>query len=401
MAKRRGKGEGCISKRKDKNGKVVGWCAVTTGGINPKTGKTKQVLLYGKTREEVQEKLIKALAEKQAGVFVEPSKLKVGDWLDKWLNDRMKNHLRPTTWDSYKYLIDTHIKPAICNLQLKNLTSTHPHDLYNAKIAGGRSDGAGGLSSRTVRYIHTVIHAALKQAVREGLLAQNVVDNVVIPKQHKKEMRVLTREETERFLTAIENDRLYAAFLLDLTSGLRVGELLALRWKDVDLKEGIIHVRRGLVKIRNQEGETKTKTAFHEPKSKQGKRDIPIPEDVVKELRAHRARQNQEKLLLGQEYQDNDLVFCTVDGKPIEPRNFTRTFHRMIKKAGIPHANLHALRHTYATRLLEANEHPKVVQELLGHSQISMTLDTYSHVGMDLKRKAAEKLAGLVKEKAW
>ncbi|MHB1420388.1 MAG: tyrosine-type recombinase/integrase [Bacillota bacterium] len=450
-----GNGEGCISKRKNKDGKVTGWCAVITSGINPKNGKQKQVFMYGKTREEVADKLLKARGEQKEGINIDPNKLTVAGWMDKWLKERMKNHLRPTTWSSYKYLTETHIVPALGTTQLKKLTSTKLHDLYNEKVNNGREDGTGGLSGRTVRYIHTVIHAALKQAVREGILSQNVADNVVLPKQEKKEMRVLSQEEVDQFLVVAEKERLYTAFLLDLDSGLRVGELLALRWKDIDLKNAIVHVERGIVRIRDQEGEVKTKLIFNEPKTKHGKREIPIPEDTLKELKLHKDRQDNEKFLVDgleanliiripnrgnvagtfghrvrpgdcysslskqykvsvqdifaanperklkrqQVYEDTDLVFCTQEGRPVDPRNFTRTFHSLIDKAKVPHANLHSLRHTYATRQLEAGSNPKIVQELLGHANISLTLDTYSHVSMDLKKEAVARMEALTKRK--
>lgn len=386
----RGNGEGCISQRKDGR-----WCAVITVG-RKEDGKLKQKFFYGKTRQEVAEKLNKALAEVRQGTYVEPSKLTVGEWLDTWLKEYARPHIRPSTWQNYEMVIRVHIKPAIGSLQLKQLQAAHLQRLYNEKRENGRVDGRGGLSARTVRIIHTVMHASLKQALKEGLVARNVAEATTLPRQQKKELRVLTLEEEQRFIAAVAGDRLGTAFLLDLASGMRLGELLALRWQDVDLKEGVIRVRQALSRVKVPDGPTKTALIFQEPKTAKGKRSIPLPEWAIAALKAHKARQAQEKLLLGLAYQDNGLVFATEEGKPIEPRNFIRKFYQLREKAGLPKdVNFHALRHTYATRLLEANEHPKVVQELLGHSQISMTLDTYSHVLPELKKAAAAKLNNL------
>lgn len=211
----------------------------------------------------------------------------------------------------------------------------------------------------------------------------------------------LTLEEQIKFLEAVKNDRLCSTFTLALASGVRLGELLAIRWQDVDFKEGVIKIRQALsrVKVLDENSPTKTKLIFQEPKTKAGKRSIPIPPAVITELKKHKKKQNEEKLIAGPAYIDNDLVFCTEIGKPTEPTNLIRKFKSLIKQAGLKNVNFHALRHTYATRLLEVNEHPKVVQEILGHSSISMTLDTYSHVMPDVKKAAAAKINSLFETK--
>ncbi|MGB9791494.1 MAG: tyrosine-type recombinase/integrase [Thermacetogeniaceae bacterium] len=248
-----------------------------------------------------------------------------------------------------------------------------------------------------VHYVHTLIHAALNQAVKESLILRNPADAVELPKMQKREMEPMTREEISRFLEAIKGDRLYPAFCLALKTGLRRGELLGLRWKDIDLGEKKLHVRQILVEARDPNGEKKVALVFQEPKTKKSQRTIPLTDDLIKLLKAHKAKQNEEKLILGKDYQDHGLVFCSEDGRPIWPRNFLRHFAALQKKAGIKHHRLHDLRHTFATLLLAEGEELKNVQELLGHERISTTADIYTKVLEESKRKAVSKLDAIVK----
>lgn len=397
MAKKRGNGEGSIYQRKDKK-----WVAQMTVGRDPTTGKPKKRYFYGKTRNEVATKLNEAINKCNKGILCEPSKLTLAEWLDTWLLEYKKTNLRETTLSSYDYLINTHIKPVIGGILIKDLRPVHLQQFYNEKFQKGRIDGKGGLSSRTVRYIHIVIHEALEQARKNNIVPTNVSEATNLPKKQSKEMRVLTYEEQMQFLDSLEDDRLSFAFILALATGIRIGELLALKWENVDLDNKIIKIKLSLSRVKNfdENINTKTKLIFKEPKTKAGKRDIPIPDSVIKEFRKHKKRQNEEKLIAGQIYEDNDLVIATELGKPIDQRNLTRKFKSICKRADLQDVNFHALRHTYATRLLEANEHPKVVQEILGHSSISVTLDTYSHVMPEVKKAAASKINNLFIRKA-
>jgi len=376
MAGKRGNGEGCISKRKDGT-----WCAVITVGRKP-DGKLKQKFFYGKTRQEVAEKLNKALNELRQGTFVEATAVTVESWLKTWLEEYKRPKLRLTTFESYRIMAECHIVPAIGHIKLKDLRPEHLQHLYNEKLKAG-------LSPRTVRYIHLVVHSALKQALKNQLVYRNVAEATELPADKKKEARALTLEEMDRFLNALEGDRLKAAFVTLLGTGLRRGELLALKWDNVNLKEGTIAVKENLVWI------AKKGFVFQPPKTEKSKRVVPLPDDVLAELKRHKVRQAEEKLKIGAAYQDNGLVFCTEIGTPIIPRNFERKYKALLKKAGLTGVKLHSLRHTYATRLLELGENLKVVQELLGHSRISVTADIYSHVSPELKRGAAAKLNGL------
>lgn len=389
MAKKkvkRGNGEGCISQRKD--GK---WVAVATTGRDPETGKLARKFIYGRTRQEVSEQLTKTLNDIQHGIYVD-SKLTLGEWLDIWLKEYAKPHIRPSTFKSYEEQIRLHIKPFLGTIQLKKLQPGQVQKMYNERLANGKSDGKGGLSPRSVQIIHAALHSALKQALKEGLVVRNVTEATKLPRREKREPRVLSIEEQNQFMDILDDDRLGVAFLLDLGTGLRVGELLGLRWQDVNLDDKVIRVKQAISRVRNEDGPTKTMLQFQSLKTEKSQRSIPMPDYIAAKLKQHKAKQNQERLRAGSGYQNLDLVFCSELGQPVDPRNFTRKFYQLIAKAGLKRTNLHALRHTYATRLLEMNEHPKVVQELLGHSQISLTLDTYSHVLPELKQAAAQKL---------
>jgi integrase len=195
----------------------------------------------------------------------------------------------------------------------------------------------------------------------------------------------------DTLLPAIRDDRLYAAFFLAFMSGLRRGELLALRWRNIDLKAGTLHVRQTLVRARNHD-EGRTQIVFSEPKTPQSRRTIPIPDECLTALKQHKARQAEEKLMLGDGYEDYGLVFCLPNGKPIDPRNFNRRFSQVLQQAGLPHIRLHDSRHTFATLLLEHGVSPKVVQTMLGHSSAKITLDIYSHISLELEKQAADKL---------
>lgn len=384
MAKKRGHGEGTIYRRKDGR-----WIAQITVDYDPKTGKTRRVTLYGKTRQQVQAKLDELRRQLQEGLFVEPNKITLGQWLDRWMRVYQKPKVAPTTYEMRQRLIQRHILPALGDVPLVKLRPSDLQELYTAKLDAG-------LSSQTVRHIHNILNPALKQAMREGLIARNVAQAVSPPKLVRtQEMRPLTREEVRQFLTAIRGDRLFAAFFLEMATGLRRGELLGLKWEDLDLTKGTLQVRRSLVRIRQDDG--RSKLVFREPKTAKSRRLIPLPEEAVKVLKEHRRRQAEERLRLGSLYQDHGLVFCTEDGRPIGPRNFIRRCTALLRKAGVEHTRFHNLRHTFATLLLEMDEHPKVVQEILGHSRITQTLDTYSHILPGLKERAAAKMNDILK----
>jgi integrase len=380
--KRRGNQEGSIVQRPDGR-----WASVITLARNPNTGKLRRRWMYGKTRQEVVAKLAHAQSDRARGAFVEPHRMTIGQWLNTWLSDYARPKVRQTTFDNYDGLVRRHLVPVLGRLPLQSLRADHIQGAYNAMHAAGLSPG-------TIGMVHMVLSAALRQAVRVGLVTRNACEAVTLPRRLPREIHPLTLDEVRRFLAAIKQDRLYPAMFLEFGTGLRRGELLATRWADLDLDAGVLHVRQALSRVRNR-GTThahKTHLQFHEPKTESSRRSIPIPADISVELRAHKARQAQERLLFGQAYQDHGLVFAEPDGRPIDPRTFTRRFDRLLQQAGLPHSNFHSARHAYATIALELGESAKVVQSNLGHAKIATTLDTYSHVSLDLQRQAAARM---------
>src|SRR5712691_10092345 len=221
---------------------------------------------------------------------------------------------------------------------------------------------------------------------------RNVGRLVEPPRQTRKERRTLTIEQvTTQLLPALKGHRLYAAFLTLFMMGLRRGELLGLRWQDIDWKVGVLHIRQTLVRVKNHET-GHTQLVFQEPKTEHSRRTIPIPEVCLVALRHHRAQQAEEKLALGQAYQDHGLVFCQADGEPMDPHTINFYFSQALARAGLPAIRVHDARHTFATWLLEQGVSPKVVQTMLGHSDIGTTLNIYSHVSLDLEKQAAATL---------
>lgn len=388
MAKKRGNGEGTIFHRKDGS-----WQGQITTGRDSK-GKPKRETFYGKTRSEVAEKLNKKLNDLMTGNHVEPNKVTVEQWFDNWLWQYKKLKLRPNTFTSYEQNIRIHIKPALGHYLLQELKADHIQRLINDKLENGRADKKGGLSPSSVIKINNIIQECLDQAVKNQLLIKNVCELTELPALGEKDVRVFTLVEQEKFMDVIQGDRLEAAFLLDLATGLRIGELIALRWKDVNLETGVLKVTQSLNRVKdfNCKKNPKTVLKFGEIKTKSGKRSIPIPQNVVDIMKEYAAVQENEKQDTDDLYEDKNLVFCTELGKPIEPRNMMRKFYSFIHKAAIPKANFHSMRHTFATRALEAGIHPKVVQEMLGHANIAITLNTYSHALPETKKAAAEQL---------
>jgi integrase len=354
---------------------------VDLGYVN---GKRKRPAYFGRTRAEATKKLNKALAEKEKGLPVAIPKQTMTQFLTRWLDEAVATSVRPRTATRYHEIVRLHILPTLGRTTLIKLSPQDLQALYAAKLAGG-------LAPRTVGHIHRVLHKALGQAVRWGLVVRNIVDAVDPPKVNRAEMRALNAEQARRLLVAAEGDPLEALYVLALTTGMRQGELLGLHWGDFDLEAGTIQVRRTIGRVRGR-GFVES-----EPKSASGRRQITLAPSAVEALRRHWDRQFTERLGAEALPGSDSLVFCNGLGRPIEPQNLLyRSFRRLLKRAGLPLIRFHDLRHSAASLLLSMGTHPKVVQELLGHSQISLTLDTYSHVLPGLQGDAVAKLDALL-----
>ncbi|MBI2304634.1 MAG: site-specific integrase [Chloroflexi bacterium] len=373
---RRSNNEGSIYKRAD---------GLWAGAITLPGGKRKVV--YGKSRQGVGEALIAALRDVQLGILLPTADARqtLGQFLTHWLEEVVKPNLRPKTYVTYRDVCHLHIIPALGSRRLTKLSPQELITFYHAELEQG-------FSPRMVGHIHRVLHRSLEDAVRWQLIPRNVCGLVDSPRVSKVEMKALNAEEARRFLEAAQGEPMEALFVLALTTGMRQGELLGLKWADMDMIQGIIHVRRSLARI------TGKGFVEQEPKTAKGRRTISLTPMATQALQEYRRRQLEARLLAGGEWEDRNLVFCNALGRPMEVTNLIRRhFHPLLKKAGLPRVRFHDLRHSCASLLLSMNAHPKVVQELLGHSTISVTMDTYSHTVPSLQVEAVNGLDKLLR----
>jgi integrase len=317
----------------------------------------------------VKEWLLDSREAMKKGVLVKDEQITVSGFLDRFISDVVAHTLKPKTVDSYKFLIEKHIKPEIGHYKLSRLRSDQIQTLYSKKLNSG-------LSERTVQYIHAVLRRALNFALKWGLIYRNPTDVVEAPRPKKKAPEVLSEDQAKHFLETVKEHRWYPIYVLAIATGMREGEILGLRWEDVDLEHATISVRKTVQSIRG-------KIIIGEPKTQKSRRTISLPDFAVE--------------VLSELEKSEGFVFTTASGRPVSPRNLLRHFHESLEKAGLPHFRFHDLRHTCATLLLKENVHPKVVQELLGHSSISWTLDTYSHTIRSMQEEAAQKMDGIFK----
>ena len=365
MAGRRGNNEGLIRKRTDGR-----WEARLTleGG--------KHKYFYGKTRQEVVRALNGAIRDKDQGIPPVEERQTLEKFLQSWL-ETVKHTIKPSTWQRYEDYVRLHTIPVLGKYQLTKLLPQQIQALYNQKLKEG-------LSPTTVHHLHAMLHRALNSAMRLGLLQRNITDMVEAPRMAVYKYVTLTAEQARSFLASASGERLEALYVLAIATGMREGELLALRWADIDFEYATLHVRSTLHYLHGE-------FSFSEPKTAFSRRQIALPQIVIQALKRHRHLLDEEKAVLGEAWDTtHDLVFPNTVGKPINPSNLVlRDFRPLLEKANLPLIRFHDLRHTAATLLLKAGIHPKVVSEMLGHSHISITLSVYSHVTPDMQRTAA------------
>ncbi|MCY6485341.1 site-specific integrase [Clostridium aestuarii] len=350
--------------------------------------KRKQKWYSGyKTKKEAEKALNDTLNKIEKGEYFISENISLKNYLRKWLEDYVELTLSTKTIKSYKEMIDWYIIPNIGNIPLNKLKPLNIQNFYKKCI------NEFNLSGTTTLYCHRILHKALKQAVLWQMLNSNPADAVEKPKKSKKQLQVLNTNHVEKLLNRLKETTLYMPVLLALTTGLRRGEICGLKWSDIDLENKTLYVKEQLQSNNGILELVPTKTAG-------SKRKIILLDFTLPILKQHRKHQLQNKLLLGNEYTDNNFVICQTNGNPYNPDyitgNFARHISKLSKELNIPKIRFHDLRHTHATLLLKQGINPKVVSERLGHSQVSLTLDTYSHVLPDMQKEAAEKLNDLL-----
>jgi integrase len=369
---KRGNGEGSIYQRASDGLYIAAY----------KGADGRRHTISGKARSQVNQRLVAAQRDAQQGRVPGPARLTVGVLLSQWLAS-VRPTIRYSTFRSYQEIVRLHLEPELGKTTLLTLSPAQVDALL-------RSKSDAGLSPRRVAYIRTVLRRALGQALRWGQVSRNVAALVDVPRQVRHEIAPLSPTECRTLLDHIRGDRLEALYVVALATGLRQGELFGLQWSDLDLAAGTLYVGRALVR-------TATGYGFAEPKTEASRRTINLPAVAVTALREHRARQVAERLRFGPAWDDGDLVFCTTIGTPLDSRNVTHAFQRHLVAAGIPRRRFHDLRYSAATLLMLQGVSPRVVQEMLGHSSVTVTLGTYSHVLPALKREAAERMDEVLK----
>jgi len=369
MAKsRRANSEGSLYQRKDGR-----WVAAITADNG------KRISRYGKTREEAHKKLLIMQEEKKYGIESFTSRHTVGDLMTEWLESR-KNSLRSNTFSRYEELIRLHVLPEIASIKISKLQPRHLERLYNTKLDSG-------LSATTVGHIHARIHTALNQAMKRGLIFRNVASLVSPPKRQPREMKTLSQSESRKLLKAAKNEKLEALFTLALTSGLRRGELLALSWNNIDLDSNTLKVSSTLL----QDG------TFAPPKSLKSRRTVFLCTLAIDSLKRRRLIQIEDRLAAGSKWNNaRNLIFTGQTGKPLTGSQVRRTFNKLLKQAEVNPITFHELRHSTATLLLSLNVQHGIVKDVLGHANIGITMDTYTHSVPSLQQEAMSKLDALL-----
>lgn len=380
--RKRGQGEGSIYQRKDER-----WTAAMSIGY--KNGKLQRKNIYGKTRAEVAEKLNAEITNKNKGLPVLNDKQTVKQFLMDWLENSVKPRTRLSTYISYKLHAEQHIIPEIGHIRLSRLT---PQDVQKmiknlmAKNSQLKKKGAEAkpLSNRTVQLSLVVLRMALKKAETWGLVARNVALLADAPKVERFEVQPIDGDEARSLLEIFSNDdRWDALFTVGLAMGLRVGEVLALQWSEIDFENRTLRINGSLQRLNH-------KLVIVPPKTKKSARVLSIPKVLLDKLREHRTRQLKERLAAGTNWQDNNFVFCTSIGTPIEPRNVRRKLDAIMKDKNMRYFRLHDLRHFFASLLLAQGVELKIVSELLGHSSIQITGDIYTHIIPKVKEQTMD-----------
>ena len=373
MAKRRANGEGNLRKRKDGR-----WEGRYTAGHDPETGKAIYRNVLGRTQAETRAKLKQAIEEAKQVDPVKAKQYTVGEWMDVWFENYAKVKVRPSSHQTYRGYIDNHIKPNIGKIPLGKLSSLALQKFYNKLLSSGRVERierkkqSKGLRPKTVRNLHQIIASAMKLAKEQKLIATDPTDGCALPKVEHREMKTLPVEQLTSFLREAKESGVFELYYVELATGLRRGELLGLKWEDLDLERGDLRVKRQIARINGEvvEAPLKTKNTY---------RTLPLAKDTVDVL-------DQQKKKVGA----SPWVFPGPTGGPMSPDSVLHMLHRVLKRAGLPKVRFHDLRHTFATLALQNGVDVKTVSGMLGHYSAGFTLDTYAHVTTSAQRQAVE-----------
>lgn len=360
--------KGHIRKRGNK------YCIVIDIGPDPETGKRRQKWFSGyKTKKEAEKDVAKKITELNEGTFIEPSKITLKEYLNSWLEIKSMS-IEESTHACYLTYINTHIIPSIGTIALPKLNVMHIQKCYKTAINKG-------MANNSILLMHRILKTALNLAVKQNVISRNPAALAEIPKREKAPIQTWTEEEVKKFLLHSQETRYHIGCLLAITTGMRLGEVLGLRWQDVDFENHTVTINQ---------------TSGHDDKIKKtaktnsSKRTIPVPIETIEALKKHRITINKEKLRFGAAYQDQDLINCNEFGNVFRKDSFRRQFIKIIKNAGIKQIKFHDLRHTHATLLLKQGVNPKIISERLGHTDISITLSVYSHVLPNMQEEAVK-----------
>lgn len=388
--RKRANGEGSV--RQDK--KTGRWEAALTIGYNEK-GQQRFKYFSAKTQKEALKKLNDYKEQMNKGLAVENNQITVGEWIDYWYDNYVAGKVKIKTRCDYESSARCHIKPYLGRIKLTELKGMHVQEFYNELSKSGRLDKKGGLAPKTIRNIHIAFHRALEQAVHNDLIIKNPSKGVSLPKDTKKPIEILSQEEQKQLVGKCFDHPWGMAIFLTLYSGMRLGEVLGLTWKDVNFEQNCISINKQVGRIQNFDPKVESKTLLcirNQTKTSSSNRVIAIASIVMEKLKEHKTSQETHRKKWKGGYNNLNMVFCREDGNLVDPKTFQDFYLSTLKKAGIGHKRFHALRHTFATRAMEVNSHIKAVSNILGHASIQITLDTYSHVSQDLQQETMQKI---------
>lgn len=381
MAKR-ANGEGNIRKRKD--GK---WLVTFPSGLYKANGKREYLYRYAATQAEAAETLRQLQAEKAMGVSQSKAAVKAGEWMENWIEKHKAPKLAPATLTSYRNNFRIHIKPYIGDIVLRELSTYHIQRCL---------DAIGGSCSTFVKN-YNIVHGSLEKAVELGMIVRNPCKGVTFPKADTEDMRVLSKEEQQRFIKALDGEYYRPMLLMYLYTGLRMGEGIPLTWEDIDLEKRTIQVNKKAIVCHDYENHSAPQVIQNFCKTKSSSRKVKITAGLVGVLKAYKAEMMERAEQLGEVWNESNLVFLNTKGNIVYSRNLQESLSKIFAKAGIKGATMHTLRHTYATRCFEAKMEPKMISKQLGHASVKTTLDIYIHVTETIENEEIDKLDGIDK----